>query len=70
MRLPGVLVLGDVGVRIGLLIEVAERVVNLAVLRLVGTDVQQEVPHCAVAGRHVPVFDCLGELAGECVGQM
>ena len=53
------LVLVRAGVRVGvvLLVQIAEGVVDLAVLALIGADVQQQVAHRAVALGHGPVLD-------------
>ena len=52
-----VLVLRHVRVGVALLVEVAQRVVDLAVLGLVGAHVQQQVAHRALALGHLPVLD-------------
>lgn len=68
-----VLVLGHVRVRVGLLVQVAQGVVDLTVLGLVRAHVQQQVAHRPLALGHLPVLDSdlrsghvlpLGQLAG------
>lgn len=46
----------DKGVRVFLLVEVAQGVVDAAMAGLIGADVQDEVLHGAVAFGHVPVL--------------
>lgn len=57
MRIALVLVFGCEWIWIELLIKVTERVIDLTVLGFVGTDVKQQVTHCSMALRHVPVLD-------------
>lgn len=68
-----VLVLRHVRIRVLIRVQVAQRVVHLAVLGLVCTHVQDQVGHRVVTLRHVPVLDSdlgcrhrlpLGQLAG------
>ena len=51
------LVLAHEWVRIAVLLQVAKRVVHLAVLGLVGANVQQQVSHGPLVLRHVPIFN-------------
>lgn len=77
VRLRRILVLAHKRIRIRLLVQIAQRVVDLAVLGLVRSDIQQQIAHAALALGHVPVADGnlgglevlpLGQLAGVDVG--
>lgn len=57
MRLRLILVFRDVRVGVVVLIEVAQGVVDLSVLRLIGPNVEEQVSHRALAFGHVPVLD-------------
>ncbi len=56
MRFGIILVLADEGVRVRLLLEVAQGMVDLPVLGFVGTDVVKQIAHGAVTLRHVPIL--------------
>lgn len=57
MRLTRVLVLRNERIGIVLLIQVAQRVVDLAMLRFVRSDVQQQVSHGTTPLGHVPILN-------------
>lgn len=57
MRLARILVLTHIRIRIIPLIQIAQRMIHLAMLALVCANVQKQVAHRSVAFGHVPVLD-------------
>jgi len=66
MRLRLVFVVANKGIRIFILVQVCEGVVDLPMLGLIRTDIVHEVPHSTVSFRHLPVVD--GEIWNAEVG--